>query len=310
MVSARLSNRRSEPPGSFGWIFPQIPVVCPAHRRTNWLPMPDCWRSASSTSGGTTPQRMAACLAADPNPQRGQSLISMLRQRVFGVLAGGFTRTCNGPDTLRRSGVQAHRRAFCPGTPPLASQPTLSRFENLATPRVLQETHRLQHRHHRHRTAPGGITAASSPPRSPLDLDATDDPTHGHQQLTFFHGYFGQYQYFPLIISRADHQACVLSRGCGPARCMPVPPSAPMMTSCGWSRPCGSNGPTSSYMCVPTPDFSLPRMYEGSANKTTPHLHLRLCHQPPAQDTHGRTDGNRPLTDINKRREAATVRLL
>jgi hypothetical protein len=34
-----------------------------------------------------------------------------------------------------------------------------------------------------------------------LDLDATDDPTHGQQQLTLFHGYFGQYQYFPLIIS-------------------------------------------------------------------------------------------------------------
>ena len=34
-----------------------------------------------------------------------------------------------------------------------------------------------------------------------LDLDATDDPTHGHQQLTLFHGYFGQYQYFPLILS-------------------------------------------------------------------------------------------------------------
>jgi len=34
-----------------------------------------------------------------------------------------------------------------------------------------------------------------------LDLDATDDPTHGQQQLTLFHGYFGQYQYFPLILS-------------------------------------------------------------------------------------------------------------
>jgi hypothetical protein len=34
-----------------------------------------------------------------------------------------------------------------------------------------------------------------------LDLDATDDPTHGNQQLTLFHGYYGQYQFFPLIIS-------------------------------------------------------------------------------------------------------------
>jgi len=29
-----------------------------------------------------------------------------------------------------------------------------------------------------------------------LDLDATDDPTHGHQQLTLFHGYYGQYNTF------------------------------------------------------------------------------------------------------------------
>jgi hypothetical protein len=34
-----------------------------------------------------------------------------------------------------------------------------------------------------------------------LDLDPTDDPAHGYQQLALFHGYYGQYQYFPLIIS-------------------------------------------------------------------------------------------------------------
>ena len=81
----------------------------------------------------------------------------------------------------------------------MASQPTLSRFENLATPQVLQKLidftintgiERLKQKH-------GGRLPASIT----LDLDATDDPTHGHQQLTLFHGYFGQYQYFPLIIS-------------------------------------------------------------------------------------------------------------
>jgi hypothetical protein len=44
-----------------------------------------------------------------------------------------------------------------------------------------------------------------------LDLDATDDPTHGHQQLTLFHAYFGQYQYFPLIISEAGTRHVLLS---------------------------------------------------------------------------------------------------
>lgn len=33
-----------------------------------------------------------------------------------------------------------------------------------------------------------------------IDLDATDDPTHGQQLLTGFHGYYGQYQYFPLLL--------------------------------------------------------------------------------------------------------------
>jgi len=40
-------------------------------------------------------------------------------------------------------------------------------------------------------------------PKPPLfviiDLDATDDPTHGQQLLTGFHGYFDQHQYFPLL---------------------------------------------------------------------------------------------------------------
>jgi hypothetical protein len=33
-----------------------------------------------------------------------------------------------------------------------------------------------------------------------LDIDPTDDPTHGQQVLSFFHGYFDQYQYFPLLV--------------------------------------------------------------------------------------------------------------
>ncbi|MBV8070600.1 MAG: IS1380 family transposase [Acidobacteriaceae bacterium] len=33
-----------------------------------------------------------------------------------------------------------------------------------------------------------------------LDLDGTDDPTHGQQVLSGYHGYFGQHQYFPLYV--------------------------------------------------------------------------------------------------------------
>jgi hypothetical protein len=33
-----------------------------------------------------------------------------------------------------------------------------------------------------------------------LDVDATDDPVHGAQALSGYHGYFGQHQYFPLLV--------------------------------------------------------------------------------------------------------------
>jgi hypothetical protein len=141
-------------------------------------------------------QRIAQCLV-DPKPSRQHSLLSMLRQRLFGILAG--YEDCNDHDTLRDDPVFKLIADRLPDDEPLASQPTLSRFENLATPQVLQKLidftidtgiERLKQKH-------GGRLPASIT----LDLDATDDPTHGHQQLTLFHGYFGQYQYFPLIIS-------------------------------------------------------------------------------------------------------------
>ena len=37
-----------------------------------------------------------------------------------------------------------------------------------------------------------------------LDLDATDDPLHGHQEGRFFHGYYGGYCYLPLYIFDGD----------------------------------------------------------------------------------------------------------
>lgn len=140
--------------------------------------------------------RMAECLD-DPNPDRDHSLLSMLRQRFFGILAG--YEDCNDHDTLRDDPIFKMVAGKLPEDDALASQPTLSRFENLITPAVLQKLidfniatgiERLKQKH-------GGQLPASIT----LDLDATDDPTHGNQQLTLFHGYYGQYQYFPLVIS-------------------------------------------------------------------------------------------------------------
>jgi len=77
----------------------------------------------------------------------------------------------------------------------LASQPTISRFEQAASPRplyrlgeALADTVIRRHRR-RHRTA-RLIT---------LDVDITADPTHGEQQLSFFNGFYDTWCYLPLV---------------------------------------------------------------------------------------------------------------
>jgi hypothetical protein len=42
-----------------------------------------------------------------------------------------------------------------------------------------------------------------------LDIDPFDDPTHGQQQLTFFHGHYDQYQYLPRVITCAENDLVV-----------------------------------------------------------------------------------------------------
>ena len=45
----------------------------------------------------------------------------------------------------------------------------------------------------------------SAPQQIVLDLDATDDPLHGHQEGRFFHGYYDCYCYLALYIVCNDH---------------------------------------------------------------------------------------------------------
>ena len=51
-----------------------------------------------------------------------------------------------------------------------------------------------------------------APDRIVLDLDATDDPIHGHQLGRFFHGYYREYCYLPLYIFCGDHLLCARLR--------------------------------------------------------------------------------------------------
>jgi hypothetical protein len=152
-------------------------------------------------------ERLAACLT-DLLPGRGQSLLSMVRQRVFGIIAG--YEDCNDHDDLRDEPVFKLIAGRLPDDKPLASQPTLSRFENGVLPGELLKlvdftiqtgVERLVDRNKG--TMPGSLT---------LDLDATDDPTHGDQQLSLFHGYYDQYQYYPLIISEPTSRHVFLAQ--------------------------------------------------------------------------------------------------
>jgi hypothetical protein len=53
---------------------------------------------------------------------------------------------------------------------------------------------------------------AVPPDRIVLDLDATDDPIHGHQLGRFFHGYYKNYCFLPLYIFCGDHLLCARLR--------------------------------------------------------------------------------------------------
>jgi hypothetical protein len=122
-------------------------------------------------------------------------LLSMVRQRIYGLLADYEDQ--NDHDELRSDPVFKLIAGRLPEDRDLASQPTLSRFENAVT---IPDLKRLQEC-----LVQQFLDGFEEPPaRITLDIDAFDDPTHGQQQLTFFHGYYQQYQYLPLAITCAE----------------------------------------------------------------------------------------------------------
>jgi hypothetical protein len=141
------------------------------------------WRLASTIRDRRQPGKVA-------HPLR-----DLLRQRVFG-LACGYA-DCN--DAARLTDDPIHKllleRDPLDGAA-LGSQPTLSRFEN-AVGRA--DLYRLGMAladsvllFHRERLCDGGRLIT-------IDLDATDDPTHGQQELALFNGYYDTWCYLPLV---------------------------------------------------------------------------------------------------------------
>jgi hypothetical protein len=153
-------------------------------------------------------RQFAEALALDDQRQVGyidHTFLEMTRARIFGILADYADQ--NDHDVLRSDPIF---KVICERSihdKDLASQPTLSRFENAISPQSffrLQDVFLDQF-----------IASFTTPPRRlTLDIDPFDDPTHGGQQLSFFHGYYGQYQYLPRMITCAENglvlTACLL----------------------------------------------------------------------------------------------------
>lgn len=124
------------------------------------------------------------------------TFLEMTRARIYGILADYADQ--NDHDVLRSDPIFKLICGRSIEDASLASQPTLSRFENAIDVKsffrlagVLLEQF---------------IASFLKPPTHlTLDIDPFDDPTHGAQQLTFFHGHYDQYQYLPRVITCAEN---------------------------------------------------------------------------------------------------------
>jgi hypothetical protein len=129
--------------------------------------------------------------------------LTLLRQRIYQIVAG--YEDTNDADRLRHDPtlqIVADQKLG----EALGSQPTLSRWENAPSARdlvrlndaLLDQFIGLCGKQVRQR---GEIL---------LDIDSTDDPTYGQQQLTFFNGAYGQHMYHPMLIFER-HTGCLLA---------------------------------------------------------------------------------------------------
>jgi len=153
--------------------------------------------------------RFAACFRDFRRPELIEHEVeTLIGQRVF-ALALGYEDLIDH-DQLRHDPVMAilagkleARREDCA---PVAGKSTLNRLE-LSRP-LPTRYHKISH--------DGAmierllvelfLEAHCSPPEQIiLDLDATDDPLHGHQEGRFFHGYYDQYCYLPLYVFCGRH---------------------------------------------------------------------------------------------------------
>ena len=154
-------------------------------------------------------RRLAACFVDTRDPACIEhSIETLVMQRVVGIALGyedlvDHDDLRHDPVLATLAGKLAARRATCA---PLAGKSTLNRLElsrpeptryaRLAADTAAIETLFVDLFLGAHAKAPRQII---------LDLDATDDPLHGHQEGRFFHGYYDCYCYLPLYVFCGRH---------------------------------------------------------------------------------------------------------
>jgi hypothetical protein len=155
-------------------------------------------------------RRLAGCFTDGRAPELVEHTVeTMLMQRICGIALGyedlvDHDELRHDPVLATLAGKLEARRADCA---PLAGKSTLNRLEH-APASALDRYHKIGH-------DPDAIEglfvelfleAHRTPPKEViLDLDATDDPLHGHQEGRFFHGYYDCYCYLPLYVFSGRH---------------------------------------------------------------------------------------------------------
>jgi len=136
---------------------------------------------------------LAAVLNDLRDPRRVHfTLHDLLKQRVLQMAAG--YADANDANTLRHDPIFKLLRDRLPETgPPLASQPTISRFENRVSRTELSRMARV--------FVDQFIASYTRPPKLiVLDFDDTEDPVHGAQEQARYDGYDGGYCFLPLHV--------------------------------------------------------------------------------------------------------------
>jgi hypothetical protein len=153
------------------------------------LPDPRAQKFVIHTREAILTQEVYQILAGYPDGNDAQTLRhDPLFQTLVDVSPDGERELAGGSTLNRFHHAYTRRQAELPWT----ERPVLGEIDSAQSQRVRILNEYLPELF---------IRTRQTPPRFViLDVDPTDDPTHGQQVLSFFHGYFDQHQYFPLLV--------------------------------------------------------------------------------------------------------------